>query len=310
MVLASASVALDLGPIGLGPTPVAILLAALVVGAVLLLVVLAGSQIGGSWVDRKWPANEPLTPSEVLWAESGAHVAKTFPGLDPSIARDLTQYIVTRKVPAGGAIVEAGELATHFVLLKSGTAQVSGQSGNATVKAGASFGADNIMRRTPYDVDVVAASPCEVVSLGAEDYLAAVALGMSDDDDDYVVQALGGYLDADSEVATPATGDTTPQRGSAASATLAPPAPAPPAAASRLAEPPPPPQRGPRWPEATHVVVAPELPGYLLPAGDHATRVLRQGDEVARVESLPGWHHVRADDGWHGWVIESGLRGI
>lgn len=190
----SVLVGLDLGPLQIGPTPLAMLIVAVVLAAVLLLVAVAGSQIAGGWVDKKWPANEPLTPSEVLWAESGGHVARTFPGLDPTIARDLTQYIQSKKVGPGSAIVEAGQLATHFVMLKSGTAQVSNQAGASDVKAGATFGADNIIRRTPYDVDVVTTSAAEVVTLSAEDYLAAVALGMSDDDDDYVVNVLGGYF--------------------------------------------------------------------------------------------------------------------
>ena len=295
--------ALDLGPIGLGPTPLAILIVGLVVGAVLLLLLVAGSQVGGAWVDKRWPANEPLTPSEVLWAESGSHVAKTFPGLDPSIARDLTQYISTKKVVPGAAIVEAGELATHFVLLKSGTAQASGPSGSVAVKAGASFGADNILRRTPYVVNVVATSPCEVVSLGAEDYLAAVALGMHRDDERYVLDTLHGYLEAghDTEPAAAAPHAPAQPAAPAAVATMTPPAPA-------AATPPPPPR--PRWAEATHEVVVPELPGYVLPAGDVPTRTLHQGDMVARVEALPGWYHVRTQDGWRGWVIESGLRGV
>lgn len=54
---------LDLGPISVGPTPLAILIICLVVA--LSLFVLA-SQAGGALVDRRWSANEPLTPSEVV----------------------------------------------------------------------------------------------------------------------------------------------------------------------------------------------------------------------------------------------------
>src|SRR3954447_4418599 len=100
--------AFDLGPISVGPTPVAILISVLVVALVLLVVLLLFSQLGGKLVDKRWPANQPLTPSEVLWGESGGYVKKSFPGLDPVIARDLSQYISSKKVPAGATLVEAG----------------------------------------------------------------------------------------------------------------------------------------------------------------------------------------------------------
>src|SRR3954463_6688068 len=186
--------AVDLGPIALGPTPLAILISAVVISLVLLILLLLASQAGGKLVDKRWPANQPLTPSEVLWGESGGHVKKTFPGLDPIIARDLTQYISTKKVPAGTALVEAGDLPTQFMLLKSGAAEVDGGS---PLKAGDSIGGDNIISRTPHQAAVRTTAASEVVSVGAEDYLAALALGMSDDDDDYVVNVLGSYFGAD-----------------------------------------------------------------------------------------------------------------
>lgn len=272
--------ALDLGPLGLGPTPLAILVTVLVVGVVMLAVLVLGSQAGGSLVDRRWPANEPLTPSEVLWAETGSHVAKTFPGLDPVLARDLTQYVHSRKVGPGTVVVEAGDLPTEFVVLKSGSAEVLEPGGARAVKAGASFGSDNILRRLPHQATVRTTSPAELVTLDAQDYLAAVALGMSDDDDDYVVHALAGVLGGDS------AGGGGGRAGAAPG--FAPPAPA-------------------RWPEATHTVVATDLPGYLLPAGDAPTRLLTAGTDVAFIEDLPGWAHVRTPDGWVGWVESSGL---
>ncbi|MEO5900028.1 MAG: cyclic nucleotide-binding domain-containing protein [Ilumatobacteraceae bacterium] len=341
-------VALDLGPVSFGPTPLAILISGLLVAAVLLVVFLLGSQIGGALVDKRWPANQPLTPSEVLWGESGSYVKKTFPGLDPSIARDLSQYISTRKVPAGTALVEEGDLPTRFMLLKSGAAEVDG---GKALKAGDSLGGDNIISRTPHAATVRTTAPTEVVSLGAEDYLAAMALGMSDDDDDFVVKALGAYFDDDAATATSA------RSGGGSTATIAPPASAaagappraaaappatPPAASPAPAAPPaasptpssptsPPaafaaptaaaPQRPPvarpagaapvapgaPWAAATHRVTAPELPGYVLPAGDRPTRTLVAGTLVEAVESLPGWVHVRTADGWQGWIAEHGL---
>lgn len=264
------------------------LIAVLAIAAVLIVLCVIFSVVAARFVDKRWPANEPLTPSEVLWAESGSHVSKHFPGLDPTIARDLAPYITTRKVTPGTVIVEAGDLPTHFVLLKSGAAEVLGPQGSTSVKAGATFGHDNIIRRLPHGATVTATAPSEIVSLGAQDYLAALALGMSDDNDDYVVNVLGGYLDPDGLTADGLRREQPAANGS----TLAPPRPV---------------VRG--WADATHVVVDDQLPGFILPAGDQPTRTLAAGTAVSRIESLPGWHHVRTEDGWHGWVVDSGLRG-
>lgn len=284
-MVAFSPVAVDLGPITIGPTPLAILLAIVVLAALGTLLVVAGSQVAGALVDRRWPANEPLTPSEVLWGESGGHVKKTFPGLDPVIGRDLAQYITTRKVKPGDLIVERGDLPTQFVLIKSGAAErVAADGSTKAVKAGESFGGDNIVRRAPFEYALRATAPGEVVSLEAEDYLAAMALGMSDDDDDYVVHVLGDMFDLDTSPTAAA---------SVIAAAPAMPAPAAPA--------------GPQWAAATHCVVH-DCNASLLPAGDQVTRTLAAGTELAVFESLPGWAHVRAADGWQGWVAESALR--
>ncbi|MEO5723641.1 MAG: cyclic nucleotide-binding domain-containing protein, partial [Ilumatobacteraceae bacterium] len=186
------------GSVSFGPTPVAVLISCLVVAVVLMVVLLLASQVGSKLVDKRWPANQPLTPSEVLWGESGGHVKKSFPGLDPRMARDLAQYISTKKVPAGTVLVEAGDLPHQFILLKSGSAEVLGTGGTVTLKPGDSVGGENIIGRRAHASTVRATAPSEIVSIGAEDYLAATALGMSDDDDQYVIKALGSYFEEDS----------------------------------------------------------------------------------------------------------------
>ena len=288
-------VAFDVGPISLGPTPVALLISVVAVGLVLLVIIVLFSQVGGALVDKRWPANQPLTPSELLWGESGGYVKKTFPGLDPIIARDLTQYISTKKVPAGAALVEAGDLPTQFMLLKSGAAEADG---GIKLKAGDSLGGDNIISRTPHEATVRTTAPTEVVSLDAEDYLAAMALGMSDDDDDYVVNVLGAYFVADESAAAAGAPSSSPGGVATAAAPTAP-------AAPPVAAPPPPPPAP--WAAATHRVTAPQLEAFGLPAGDRVTRLLVAGTPVQQVESLPGWVHVRTADGWQGWVAEHGL---
>ncbi len=275
---AAACLGFDVGSFSFGPTPVAILIVGVVLSIISLVVVAALSQVGGKFVDKRWPANEPLTPSEVLWAESGTHVAKHFPGLDPTIARDLNHYMKARKVAPGEVIVEAGDLATMFVMLTSGAAEQIDRAGvSSVVKPGTTFGADSILRRAPYDVMVRATAPSEIVLLDAQDYLAGVALGMSDGDDDFVVHALARYLTA------PA-----------------------PEGAGGFAAPSAPVPTGPRWSPATHRATV-DLAGYILPEGAQPTRVLSTGTEVQVFESLPGWSHVRVEDGWVGWVSQQGL---
>lgn len=271
---------IDLGSVSFGPTPVAMLIAVLVLAAITMIVLAIASLIGRSIVDRRWPADEPLTPSEILWGESGGYVKKTFPGLDPTIARDLTQYLDVRKVGPGEVVIEHGQLPTHFVLLKSGAAEKASAEGVTPIKAGEPIGVDNIMRRQASEYSVRTTAPSEVVRLSAEDYLAAVALGMSDDDDDYVVHMLAGVF------AEPAAARAA---AAAAPTTFAPPG---------L-------QR--QWPSSTHRVTAAQLPGYVLPAGDSPTRVLAAGAEVQVFEGLPGWAHGRTADGWQGWLELGGL---
>ena len=151
------------------------------------------SQIGGKLVDKRWPANQPLTPREVLWGESGGlrqeDVPRPRPGDRPGPHASTSRR---RRCRPGSTLVEAGDLPTQFMLLKSGAAQADG---GAAFKAGDSIGGDNIISRT--------AAPGD----GAHDRgdrgrrrsaprttSPALALGMSDDDDDYVVNVLGVVL--------------------------------------------------------------------------------------------------------------------
>jgi hypothetical protein len=295
---------IDVGPLGIGPTPLAMLIVLLALGAIGVIVIVALSQAGGPVVDKRWPANEPLSPSEVLWAEAGGHVSKTFPGLDPDMARDLTVYMTSKKLKPGDVLIEAGDLPTSFVMLKSGAAERVDEAGVATaVKPGESFGADNIIRRQPHRITVRATAPSEIMVLEAEDYLAGVALGMREqDDDDYVVRVLGEYLAAD---AGSASG---PVSAAAASAPMIAPPPAPPAPSPALAPPITSSGAGdrPAWLASTHYITH-ETDGYVLPAGDISTRTLVPGTPVQLFEVLPGWARVRTADGWMGWVVESAV---
>ena len=107
-------------------------------------------------------------------------------------------------------------------------------------------------------------------------------------------------------VARPGINPTAAACPAAAGATAVADPPRAPATMPPPVAPAPPPLAAP-FPGATHRVVAPELPGYALPAGDTATRVLGAGTGLQQVEGLPGWLHVRTVDGWQGWVSEHGV---
>src|SRR5690349_7859175 len=80
---------LDVDVLDLPTTPlqllVSVLLVSLVAGGVLLVL----STLGTPLVDRRWPADEPLDPTEMLWGESGGYIKRHFPGLDVEIGKDI-----------------------------------------------------------------------------------------------------------------------------------------------------------------------------------------------------------------------------
>jgi hypothetical protein len=299
---------------GVGPTPIAMLIVLLVLVAVVSLVLGGGSQALGRLVDRRWPADEALTPSELLWGEVGGHVQKAFPGLDPEIARDLSPYVRETKVKAGAPIVEAGEPATHYFLVIKGEVEVESAS-PTRLKPGQHFGDRDILHRSAVSATVRAVADTTLVSLPADDYIAGLALSADLEDADYVDHAM-----ADLAATAPAAAAAPPPTP-AAPAPVAPPAPVvetppppPPAPEPEPVMDIPPPAPAPEpapapaagWADATHTASG-ELDGFPLPEGETATRVLAVGTEVVRIEGLPGWSHVRTQDGWQGWVRDAGL---
>ena len=309
---------LGLDTFGVGRTPVAILLVVLVLTAIAVVFFGGLSQVGAKLVDRRWPADEPLTPAELLWGETGSYVGKTFPGLDPIIAHDLSQYITSKKVKPGEVIIEAGDLPTEFVLVKSGDVEVLDprQPAPVAAKAGASFGSEAILRRQPHAFTVKAKNPVEVLTLSAEDYLAGLALGAQRGEDRFVLDQLSTYL------AEPGLGMQGPPRAKPADVTPTPmptsqPQPASPQQASPeqgVAQPhqsQPAPQLAAsvlqQWPAATHQVAVANTPGFPQAAGRVPSRMLPAGLPIAAYEQLPGWLHVRSIDGWDGWVAETNL---
>src|SRR4051812_34685676 len=139
-------------------------------------------------IDKKWPPDEPLDPTEMLWGEVGGFVQKSFAGLDLNLARDLASYMDEIKVKADGWIVQYGDPASHYFVLKKGQAEVYGETGGpvATQEArplqeGEGFGDRAIRRRTLSDIGVRAVSDCVILKLAAEDYIAALTVSAASD---------------------------------------------------------------------------------------------------------------------------------
>jgi hypothetical protein len=184
--------ALDIGLLEFGPTPLRLLLVLVLLGAVVLGLMALGTVVFAQPIDKKWPPDEPLDPTEMLWGEVGGFVQKSFAGLDLNLARDLASYMDEVKVPADSWIVQYGDPASHYFVLKKGQAELYGGGGAGPVSAaparpiqeGEGFGDGAIRRRTLSDIGVRAVTECVVLKLDAADYVAALAVSAASDQPD------------------------------------------------------------------------------------------------------------------------------
>ena len=74
--------ALDVHLVEIPSTPLQLLVSLLLLTVIASAVILLVTQVGTRWVDKRWPATEPLDPTEMLWGESGGYIRRHFPGLD------------------------------------------------------------------------------------------------------------------------------------------------------------------------------------------------------------------------------------
>src|SRR4051812_41001311 len=98
-------------------TPLALLISLLVIAAIAAVLLEIFTYVGAPFVDKRWPADEPLNPVEMLWGESGGYIQRTFRGLDLGTSKDLAAQFVDATYKAGDVIVEQGEPATHFYVI-------------------------------------------------------------------------------------------------------------------------------------------------------------------------------------------------
>ncbi len=288
---------IDLGFPTVGPTPVAMLVALVVLAALGALVLVALSQAGGRWVDRRWPADEALSPTEALWGEYGGYTQAFAPGTDIDLLKDLAFHFVPQKVAAGELIVEAGDPAAHYIVIRKGAARAQGAEQD--LAPGASIGGPEIMQGSVYPTSVVATKDCDLVTLKASDYLAATAFGAQAGDDEYVAHQAADFLAAAS--AAVATAPPPPEPTPPPQSVDEPPQPEP-----ALHEEPPAPGPEPAAFTATHVVATGGCDAFALPRGTEVDRRLEAGTPLALVGRVGGWVHV-TDGEWQGWVRERSL---
>src|SRR4051794_23017858 len=138
-------------------TPLQVLVVVLFLAAIAGLGFFLFTIVGAPFVDKRWPADEPLNPIEMLWGESGGYIQRTFRGLDVGLSKDLASQFVEKKYKAGEAIIEQGDPATHFYVIKEGNVEVTQRlDAGQTVREdvinqfgpGHSFGETAILRRS------------------------------------------------------------------------------------------------------------------------------------------------------------------
>lgn len=284
---------LDVDVLDVPTTPLQLLVTVLLVSIVAGVVLIGLTTVATPLVDRRWPADEPLDPTEMLWGESGGYIKRHFPGLDVEIGKDINTQFTEVKVPPGEAVVEQGDPATHFYVVKSGELEVSQRLADGSEQRirthgpGDTFGEVGILRRTPRTASIRAVSEAVVLQLPAEEFVAGVAFSAAEGNE--LLSRVNQYLAADAEraeqavpaapVATavadaPIADTTTTYAGDTADAFV-----------------------------ATHVVPAAGLPAWAAPdPAAQPTATVPGGVELRVVAESGAWARVVAANGWEGWV--------
>ena len=291
--------AVDVDPIDLPTTALQIFVVVLGLAVVSGFGLMVLTTLGTPIVNRRWPADEPLDPTEMLWGESGGYIKRHFPGLDVDLGKDINSQFTEVKVPAGEAIVEQGDPATHFYVVKTGQVEVFQELPDGSERPirrhgpGDTFGEVGILRRTPRTATIRAVEDVVVMQLPAEEFVAGVAFSAAEGN--ILLARVNEYLAADAEsrarvpaaaptatVATvasagdaPAIADTTTVVAAVESAQFVP----------------------------THVVPDAGLLAWVEPDPSlEPIATLAPGVELRVVGESGAWARVVAANGWEGWV--------
>lgn len=286
-------VAFNVDVVKVSSTPLQLLIVIVIVAAVAAFGFFLFTVVGAPFVDKRWPADEPLNPIEMLWGESGGYIQRTFRGLDLGTSKDLASQFQEKKYKAGDTIIEQGDPATHFYVIKDGNVEVSQTIDSGAARRedvinqfgpGQSFGETAILRRTARTATVRALTDCTVLELSAEDFVAGAALSAAEDNE--LLARVDTYMQADAARAASAK--------SAAGIGFLSRDEAPAAAAAAVAA-------TTEWRPTHRVRTAMSAWSEPDPSAS-PTAELREGVEVAVLESRGSWAHVSAANGWEGWV--------
>ena len=192
--------AIDVDFVRLPTTPLEILVTTLVISLVIALAIMLVTLLLSSLVDKRWPATQPLNPTELLWAETGGYVQSHFRGLDFDIARDVAGQMSEKKVKAGEFVFEQGDPAAAFFVVKDGEVQVLQRVGASdqvirTYGPGDSFGEVAILRRSARTAGVRATKDTTLLELPADEFVAATALSAAEENP--LLTAVDRYLAED-----------------------------------------------------------------------------------------------------------------
>lgn len=269
--MVGAVLAVDVGFVEVPTTTLQILLVVLLLSALAGVALSLVGVVATPLIDRRWPADEPLNPTEMLWGESGGYIRRHFPGLDVEIGKDINTQFSEVKVAAGDLLFEQGDPAEYVYVLKSGEVEVSQEVGGNVQPIrrysdeGDVFGEIAVLRRTPRTASVRAIADSVVLQLPGEDFIAGVAFSASEGND-----LLANVNKRMAEDALRTRSLTAP-------------------AATTF--------------HGTHVIPAGGARAWSVPDGAQApTRTLEGGTEVRTLEVRGDWSHVETADGWTGWV--------
>ncbi|MFP5326513.1 MAG: cyclic nucleotide-binding domain-containing protein, partial [Acidimicrobiia bacterium] len=201
-------IAIDVDFVRLPTTPLELLVTTLAISLVIAVAIMIVTLALSPLVDKRWPATQPLNPTELLWAETGGYVQSHFRGLDFDIARDVAGQMSEKKVKAGQFVFEQGDPAAAFFVVKDGQVEVLQRVGNSdqvirTYGPGDSFGEVAILRRSARTASVRALSDATLLELPADEFVAATALSAAEENP--LLTAVDRYLAEDRARLAPAS---------------------------------------------------------------------------------------------------------
>lgn len=233
--------AIDVDFVRLPTTPLELLVTTLVMSLVVALAIMLVTLVLSPLVDKRWPATQPLNPTELLWAETGGYVQSHFRGLDFDIARDVAGQMTEKKVKAGQFVFEQGDPPAAFFVVKDGEVEVlqrvgSGDQVIRTYGPGDSFGEVAILRRSARTAGIRATKDSTLLELPADEFVAATALSAAEENP--LLTAVDRYLAEDRARLATASVATSVDRASASPRATEPVARVEPAAAAPTEAPP------------------------------------------------------------------------